>query len=114
MSALPLAALALLQGPTPEHFAAIALIVFVAFGIPFVVAPIARGLEKRLSGSAGRPLADDQRLRELEARLDRIERAAESIAVEVERIGEGQRFVNKLMAERDDPRRLDAGPTRER
>ena len=36
----------------------------------------------------------------LEARLSRIEDAVETIAVEVERMGEGQRFVTKLLAER--------------
>ena len=36
---------------------------------------------------------------ELEQRMERIERAVEAIAVEVERVGEGQRFVTKLLAE---------------
>jgi hypothetical protein len=39
-------------------------------------------------------------------RIARIENAVESIAVEVERISEGQRFVTKLM---NDPRQLGAG-----
>ncbi|MEO7085751.1 MAG: hypothetical protein ABI442_18980 [Gemmatimonadaceae bacterium] len=33
-------------------------------------------------------------------RLDRLENAVDSIAVEVERISEGQRFVTKVLAER--------------
>ena len=33
-------------------------------------------------------------------RLERLENAVDSIAVELERIGEGQRFVTKLMADR--------------
>jgi hypothetical protein len=36
----------------------------------------------------------------LENRLERIEQAVETIAVEVERMGEGQRFVTKLLAGR--------------
>lgn len=40
---------------------------------------------------------------EVEARLDRIEQAVEAIAVEMERVGEGQRFVTKLLAERPTP-----------
>jgi hypothetical protein len=36
----------------------------------------------------------------LEARLTRIEEAVETIAIEMERMGEGQRFVTKLLAER--------------
>ncbi len=33
-------------------------------------------------------------------RLARLEQAVESIAIEVERIGEGQRFVTKVMSEK--------------
>jgi hypothetical protein len=36
----------------------------------------------------------------LEARLARIEEAVDTIAVEMERMGEGQRFMTKLLAER--------------
>ena len=42
--------------------------------------------------TAGASLAD--------TRLDRLEHAIEAIAVEVERIGEGQRFVTKVLADR--------------
>ena len=37
-------------------------------------------------------------------RLARLEQAVDSVAVEVERIGEGQRFVTRLFAERGAPR----------
>lgn len=36
----------------------------------------------------------------LEARLARIEEAVDTIAVEIERMGEGQRFVTKLLSDR--------------
>lgn len=36
----------------------------------------------------------------IEARLARIEEAVDTIALEMERMGEGQRFVTKLLAER--------------
>jgi hypothetical protein len=39
----------------------------------------------------------------IESRLARIEDAVETIAVEVERLGEGQRFVTKLLADRSAP-----------
>jgi len=42
------------------------------------------------------------------ARLDQIERMVETIAVEMERIGEGQRFVTKLLA--DAPRLTQGAP----
>lgn len=38
-----------------------------------------------------------------ESRLERIEQAVESIAVEVERVSEGQRFVTRLMSEGKSP-----------
>ena len=37
---------------------------------------------------------------ESERRLERIEQAIETMAVEVERVAEGQRFVTKLISER--------------
>ena len=48
-------------------------------------------------------------------RLQRIEQAIESIAVEVERIGEAQRFTTKLLADRqpDAVARMSAAPRRE-
>jgi FtsZ-binding cell division protein ZapB len=41
-----------------------------------------------------------------EGRLERIEQAVEAIAVEVERVSEGQRFVTKLMSESKEPARM--------
>lgn len=34
------------------------------------------------------------------ARMERVEQAVDAIAVELERVGEGQRFVTKLLADR--------------
>jgi hypothetical protein len=39
-----------------------------------------------------------------------LQRAVEAIAVEVERISEGQRFVTQIMAEREAPPSIGAGP----
>ena len=61
-----------------------------------VLFPLARALARRIEGrppAAQLPASTD-------ARLDRIEHAVEAIAVEVERISEGQRFTTKLLAER--------------
>ena len=68
-----------------------------------VLYPIARALAKRIEG---RP-AVTQIAPATDSRLDRIEHAVEAIAVEVERISEGQRFTTKLLSERsqgDTPR----------
>lgn len=58
--------------------------------------PLVRAWARRLESknATAVPLAA------VEERLDRIERSVESIAVEVERVSEGQRFVTKLLAER--------------
>jgi hypothetical protein len=47
------------------------------------------------------------------ARLERMEQAIEAIAVEVERISEGQRFTTKLLSERvaESPRAVPASTT---
>jgi hypothetical protein len=65
--------------------------------------PLARAFAKRLEqdGSAARVPV------EVTARLERMEQAIDSIAVEVERISEGQRFTTKLLSERTAPH---AGP----
>jgi hypothetical protein len=43
-------------------------------------------------------------------RVKRLEQAIDSIAVEVERVGEGQRYVTKLMAERGQEQERSAPP----
>jgi hypothetical protein len=51
----------------------------------------------------------------VERRLERIEQAVDAMAVEVERISEGQRFLNKLMAGREgDHVPLSSAPSAER
>ena len=47
------------------------------------------------------PQADSNALSQVEARLERIEQAVDTIAIEVERVSEGQRFTSKLLAERE-------------
>jgi hypothetical protein len=44
-----------------------------------------------------------QGLGPLDERLARVEQAVESIAIEVERISEGQRYVTKMLNERAQP-----------
>jgi glycerol-3-phosphate O-acyltransferase len=52
--------------------------------------------------SQRRMLPPAQRDEEIMRRLERIEQMVETTAVEVERIGESNRFVTKLLAERGD------------
>lgn len=64
---------------------------FIAVGFPLARA-WARRLDKRSVGPTG---ADA----ETRGRLERIEQAVDAIAVEVERISEGQRFTTKVIAD---------------
>lgn len=59
---------------------------------------IKRGARKNLSSPEIM-----QRLDEINDRLSRLDNAMDSVAVEVERISEGQRFTTKLLAERGAP-----------
>jgi hypothetical protein len=61
--------------------------------------PLAKAYARRLDGRAGGGGAP-QIPSELSARMERMEQAIDSIAVEVERISEGQRFTTRLLSER--------------
>lgn len=67
------------------------LIAVVSIGVP-LVRVFARKMDRRSLQPAVPP--------EVQQRLERMEQAIDSIAVEVERISEGQRFTTKLLAER--------------
>lgn len=66
----------------------------------FVFAPLAIALARNLWKRGSRPQAPVIDVETAE-RLRRLEQGIDSIAVEVERISEGQRFVTKLMSERE-------------
>jgi hypothetical protein len=98
--------------PPVVHLAAVGqgevLIVAVVFGtLGTVFYPLARALAQRLHGGTS---PSGPTLRGVEDRLDRIERSVEAVALEVERISEGQRFVTKLLAEKTPPQLPPASP----
>jgi hypothetical protein len=65
----------------------------------FVLAPIAIGMTIRMLRRT--PLAIAPAIpKDVSDRLERMEQGIEAVAVEVERIGEGQRFVTQLMSDR--------------
>ena len=74
-------------------------IVFTIFVLTPLAIAVARLLWKRASFQPV-PIAD----REGTERLKRLESAVDTIAIEVERISEGQRFVTRLLSERDQQR----------
>ncbi len=62
----------------------------IALGIPII-----RAITRRWERHTPSP----QIPADVTARLERIEQAVEAVAIEVERISEGQRFTSKLMAD---------------
>ena len=60
-----------------------------------VGAPLARAFARRMERESKTKVTP-----EVTSRLERIEQAVDAIAIEVERISEGQRFTTKLLTER--------------
>jgi len=71
-------------------------VLFVCIAFTVVGLPIAKAYARRMERPEPRTLPP-----ELSSRLEHMEQAIDSIAVEVERITEGQRFTTKLLAERN-------------
>lgn len=80
------------SGPPEEVFA-----IPIVFTI-FVLAPIAIAYARRIWKRGN--VAPAAIPKELTDRMEMMGQAVESIAIEVERIGEGQRFITKVMGER--------------
>jgi hypothetical protein len=71
----------------------------VGAGAFLLLFPLVLALARRIwvrGGAAARPIID----LESSPRLQRLEEAIEAISIEVERIGEGQRFATRLLSER--------------
>jgi hypothetical protein len=83
----------------------------VGAGAFVLLLPLVLALARRLWRRGGAPVVD----LENSPRLQRMEQAIESIALEVERIGEAQRFTTKLLADRqpDAAARLPVMPRKE-
>jgi hypothetical protein len=63
----------------------------------FVLFPISVAAARLLWKRGNRPVASNAQ-RESDLRMERVEQAVDTIAVEIERISEGQRFVTQLMS----------------
>jgi hypothetical protein len=73
------------------------IVLFICGAVTAIGVPLARAYARRMERE---PLRQSMP-QELTNRLDRMEQAIDSIAIEVERISEGQRFTTKLLAERN-------------
>jgi hypothetical protein len=71
-----------------------------------ILVPVARAFARRMEREPLLPSTPP----EVVARLERMEQAIDSIAIEVERISEGQRFTTKLLSERPDRGLPASGP----
>jgi len=74
----------------------IPIVLFIMMGVTAIGWPIARALARKMDRESLQPKIP----LELQGRLERMELALDSIAVEVERISEGQRFTTKLLSDR--------------
>ena len=79
------------EGVVVMSIAFFAMCAFIAVGFP-----LARAWARRIDKRSAAPAGTDAETR---GRLERIEQAVDAIAVEVERISEGQRFTTKVIAD---------------
>lgn len=71
------------------------IVLFVTMGTVAILTPLARAFARRMDRASVKSIPDD-----VQARLERMEQAIDTIAEQVERVAEGQRFTTKLLAER--------------
>ena len=74
-------------------------VLFIMAAVTAIGVPIAKAYARRIDREPRQPALPP----DVSARLERMEQALDSIAIEVERISEGQRFTTKLLAERNTP-----------
>jgi len=85
----------------------IPIVMFIMIPITVIGTPIARAIARRIERGVGGGTGMQSWPNDVGARLERMEQAIDAIAVEVERIAEGQRFTSKLLAGRADSARPD-------
>jgi len=89
------------EGPPEEAFVLGGMFIF------FVLLPISIAYARRIWRRSAKVITTFPK--ELSDRLMRVEQAVEATAIEVERIGEGQRFMTKIFTESGGPQALSAG-----
>jgi hypothetical protein len=75
----------------------------------FVLGPLAVGFARTLFKRSSKPALPPAIFNDVAQRMERLESAVDTIAVEIERISEGQRFVTKLLSESQPAPKLGAG-----
>ncbi len=77
--------------------------------IIFVLFPLAIGVGRAIFKRSNKPAIPPQALTETAQRLERLESSIDAIAIEIERISEGQRFVTKLLSDGQAAPKLGSG-----
>jgi len=72
-------------------------------GMSFIAFPIAIAIARNMWRRASRQVTAATPSPESAQRMERLEQAVDAIAIEIERISEGQRFVTRLLAEGSGP-----------
>lgn len=96
------------QPPPPDEFIdedAVAVLAFLIFFL--ILLPISVAYTRRLwrrSGAVPMTLPS-----EMQERMTRLEQSVDSIAIEVERIGEGQRFMTRVLTEQREHQQIPVG-----
>lgn len=73
------------------------IVLFITVSATAIGVPIAKAFARRIDRDPPQPSLPP----DVSGRLERMEQALDTIAIEVERISEGQRFTTKLLAERN-------------
>jgi hypothetical protein len=89
------------QGPRTTPLDHPAFVPLATVGTVALLAPIALSIARNIWKRGGTPRTAAPG--ESDRRIERIEQAIDAIAVEVERVSEGQRFVTRLLSERAAP-----------
>jgi hypothetical protein len=94
------------RGPDPD------MVVGMSFALAMCIAlPLSIAYARRLwKGKPQPPAASSERFDDVIQRLNRLEVGIDSVAIEIERISEGQRFVTKVFADRPVPQPQSAAP----
>ena len=92
----------IVQGPPEEVYYLSGIFMFI------VLLPLSIALARRIWRRSAAAVTSFPR--EIAERLSRMEQAVEATAVEVERIGEGQRFLTRLFTEGEGARVIGSGP----
>jgi hypothetical protein len=86
------------QGDIPPRAKEVSIAFFVMFAVILVGRPIMRAIGKRIEAGAQPPARIPP---EMQAQMQQLIQSVDAIAIEVERISEGQRFTAKMLAEKN-------------